>query len=504
VIAEITRWLGSTRLARWLAALQRSEASLSRRAVRGGVWVFALRAATRGVTFVRTVLLARLLAPADFGLMGVAMLTLSILQRFSETGVGRALIQGKGDEAEYLDAAWTVQVARGIVLTAVLVLGAPLVGLFFDEPRAVPLVRALALSVLAGSVANIAIVQFTKELDFRKYFTYHLAGTLADLLVVVPLAFLLRNVWALVCGVLAKAMVQLVLSYGIHQYRPSLRIDWPRTSELLRFGRWILGSSVVVFLLTQGDDMLLAKLLGASALGLYQMAYRISNAPATEISHTGYQITFPTFSRLKDDPARLRRAFTASIKLIAMASLPLAMGIAAAAPDFVGVFLGQQWLGIIPTIQILAAYGAMRSISYGTLFQGVGRPQLQAGISTAKLALLAAIIYPLTKRWGVNGTALAVVLSDFPLKVLATKKALDITLVSWSQLLEILAMSVFAGLPMVGTMLVLRGLLPSPAGSVLVMLSGAPAYVLGLLLMDSIHPGYGLKELLRKVWRSLL
>ena len=384
--------------------------SLTQRAVRGSIWIFALRITTRLFTLARMIVLARVLAPNDFGLMGIALLAMSTLEIFSQTGFDTALIQKKGDTDAYLDTCWTVQVIRGILLFGILFAAAPLVAAFFDTPKAAAIVRVIAVAELLKGFTNIGVIYFQKEIEFNKQFLYQFSSTLAHLAVAIPAALILRSVWALVFGLLAGQFVGLIMSYVIHPYKPRVKIDWGKGRELFNFGRWILGSSILAFLLTQGDDIFLGKVLGVTALGFYQMAYRLSNLPATEITHVISQVSFPVYSKVQDNIEKLRKAYLEVLQLTTFISIPLAVGIFVLAPDFTRLFLGEKWMPMVSAMKVLAFWGMLRSItaSTGPLFYSIGRPDIVAKLQFVKLLLLAALIYPLTNQWRIVGTSLAV------------------------------------------------------------------------------------------------
>ena len=384
---------------------------LSRRVVRGGAWVFALRITERAFSLIRLIILARILAPHDFGLMGIALLTMATLETFSETGFWAALIQKRGNVDAYLDAAWTVLILRGFLLFTVLYLIAPYAAIFFKAPQAKPIIQVIGLSVLIQAFTNIGVIYFHKELEFNKQFLYQLSGTLANFIVAVSAVLILRSVWALVFGLLAGNIARFVMSYLIHPYRPHLSSHLGKAKELWGFGRWVLGSSILVFLITQGDDIFVGKLLGATMLGFYQIAYRISNMPATEITHVISQVTFPAYSKLQDNLPKLREAYLKTLQLTAFLSFPIAGLIFVLAPDFTKIFLGEKWMPMVPAMQALAAWGLIRSIgaTTGPIFQAVGKPGINTKVQLAVLTLLAILIYPLSIRWGIVGTSLAVV-----------------------------------------------------------------------------------------------
>lgn len=386
---------------------------LSTKVVRGGLWVFALRITARGLKFIRTVILARLLAPNDFGLFGIAMLSIATLEAFTQTGFEAALVQKKKNVESYLDAAWTTAAFRGTFLFFILFFLAPWIAKFFNAPQATMIIRVISISALLSGFKNVGLIFFQRELEFNKQFFYEFSSILVDLTVAITLAFTLRNVWALVWGGLAAGVARLVMSYLIHPYRPRISLAREEFQQLFGFGKWLLGSGVLVFLVTQGDDLFVGKVLGPATLGLYQMAYLISNLPTTEISRTMAQVAFPAYSKLQDDLPKLRDAYLKALHFTTFFSIPLAMGIFVLAPDFTIVLMGEKWMPMVPAIKVLAFAGMLRSIAAttGPILYGIGKPKIDTIWQTIRLILLIALIYPLTMRWGILGTSIAVLCS---------------------------------------------------------------------------------------------
>ena len=387
--------------------------TLSQRAVRGGFWVFLLRIVQQIFGLARLVIIARILAPHDFGLMGIALLIMATLDTFSQTGFQAALIHKKENIKSYLDSAWTVLILRGFILFAILYLIAPYAATFFNTPEAKPIIQVIGIAVLLQAFTNIGVIYFQKELEFNKQFVYQLAGTLADFVVAVSAVLILRNVWALVFGLLAGNFTRCVVSYLIHSYRPHLSFDFGKAKKLFGFGKWILGSSILVFLITQGDDIFVGKLLGVTALGFYQMAYIISNMPATEITRVISQVTFPAYSKIQDNIPKLREAYLKVLQVTAFLSFPIAGLIFVLAPDFTRIFLGVKWMPMVSAMQVLVWWGVIRSMAgvNSSILQAVKRPDIITKLSAIKLLILASLIYPLSIKWGILGTSLAVLLS---------------------------------------------------------------------------------------------
>lgn len=456
--------------------------SLSQRVAHGGVWVFGLRIVNRGFGLTRTVVLARLLAPNDFGLFGIAMLALSSLERFSKTGFDQALIQRKEETESYLDTAWTVQVIRGLVLGGILVAGAPLVGLFFEEPRAVLIVRVLGSVEVLKSLRNIGVVYFRKELEFHKQFIYQFSGTVADLSVALPFAFIFRSVWALIFGLLARNLVKSALSYKVHDFRPHIKLNLKKAKELITFGRWIFGMSIIGFIATQADDIFLGKFLGTTALGIYQLAYRISNAPSNEITHVISSITFPAYSKVQDNVQKLRAAFYKVVEVTTSLSFPLGAGIFFLAPEFVHLFLGTQWIRMIPALRVLVISGVIRSITAigGPVFWGVGEPKRDFWLNLIRTVALWAAIYPLTVLYGITGTSLAVLIGLVTLFFFWIFTVSETIQDNIFEIVRRLSFPFFSTFAMSLVVILLKYYLPRPLGYIhfaLIVFAGAVTYI---------------------------
>jgi O-antigen/teichoic acid export membrane protein len=388
--------------------------SLSYAVAKGGFWIFALKLINRGMGFVRTIILARILSPEDFGILGIAMLSISILDTFSQTGLLPALIQKKENVESYLDTAWTFAAIRGLFMFLILFSFAPLIAKFFSSPHASLVIKVIALSTLFSGFRNIGIVYFQKKMEFHKQFWFEATGTLIDLCVAIPLAFILRDVWALVWAGLAAQFVKMIISYYMHPYRPRIRFQRNKFLELFEYGKWIIGSSILVFLITKGDDIFVGKFIGAVALGYYQMAYLISNLPSTEISHIVARVTFPAYSKIQVNYQRLKDAYLNVLQVLAFLIFPLAGLTIVFAEDFTRLFLGAKWLQMVPSIQVLALAGLVRSLSVtsGPLFHGTGQPQIVTKWQPVRLLVLVLLIYPLTLKLGILGTSFAVFFSN--------------------------------------------------------------------------------------------
>lgn len=398
--------------------------SVLEQTLKSGVWVSATKVASRGLQLLMLIVLARLLSPTDFGLMGIALVTLAATRQFTEIGLNAALIQQKSENVDdYLDTTWCLEVGRGILITGVLVVAAPYVAAFFSEPRAAELIRALAVVPLLYGFRNPGIVYFQKDLSFHKEFVYKSSGSIVQFLVGVGYALVWPTVWALVFASVAKQATEFLLSYVLDDYRPWPSFDIGAARELVNYGKWITGASIAGFIYRQGDDAFVGWYLSATALGFYQYAYQIADTPASEMSNVISRITFPAFSKLQEDSEQLRNALIRTTRTTAFVAFPMAFGIAAVAPSFVPAILGTEWTPMILTMQLLAIYGLLHAITanFGAVWKALNRPDYITKIGVLRIVCIGLLIWPATARWGIEGTAMVVVgvylIVIFPLDV---------------------------------------------------------------------------------------
>ncbi len=343
--------------------------------------------------------------------MGIAILAITAVDTFSQTGFQDALIQKNNDIDDYLNTTWTVSSIRGFLIFVLLFISAPNIAQYFGNTAASPIIKVLSISQLLIGMTNTGVIYFQKELEFNKQFIYEFSGTLTDLIVSLTVALLLRNVWALAFGLLTRNIVNFIMSYIIHPFRPRIRIDKGKVIELYSFGKWLLASGILFFLVNHGDDIILGRILGVTALGLYQMAYRISELPVTEITNVVNRVTFPAFSIVQKDYEKLKLYFLQTLELTAVVIFPLSIGLIILGPEITKVFLGDGWNEMVPALQVLAIYGLIQSISAtaGTLFRAVGRPQIGFFMNAIRFLFILIVIIPFTNNFGIMGTAASIV-----------------------------------------------------------------------------------------------
>ncbi len=474
---------------------------LSNRIVHATFWASMTRAG-RLLLLVRTLVVARLLAPHDLGLMGVALVALAFTDLTAQTGFRIALIQKKGDIKPYLDTAWTMEVLRGLILGGAMFAAAPLIAAFFRAPEAEPLIRILSIDPILRSAFNIGIVYFRKDLQLHKRFIFELANFAVAAGVTIILAFVLRNVWALVYGTLAGSAAQLIASFMLHPHRPRPRLELSKARELWRFGRWVFATNLLTYMLQNVDKLFVGRMLGVASLGFYQLAFRLSTYVGTELKDVGRSVTLPVYAKLQDEQGTLRRAYLGATQFTSLTSFPIALGLIVIGSHLVPAVLGGKWLPMVPAMQVLAIAGllsTLEAVGSSQLFRGIGQPYLNTRLQLIKLVVLLALIYPLTAAQGPVGVALSVALSSlviFPISLGLAGRVLGCSAITQ---LKVLLIPGVSSLIMASAVMAFKASLaaePNIFNLALLIGLGVVVYLTAVLILDWIM-GHGIVRTLR-------
>lgn len=355
----------------------------------GMAWMSLLRIGIKLLGLISTVVLARLLTPADFGLVAMATSVIAGLELFRAFNFDVPLIQMKNPGRSAYDTAWTLDILLGFVLGLALLLIAFPAARFYGEPRLTHVMQALALGTLISGFENIGVVAFRKELTFRREFSLRIAQKVCSLMITLPLAFALRSYWALVIGMVGGNLLGVAVSYAVHEYRP--RFSLAAMHDLLSFSKWLLLNNVLWFLRDRLPDYVLGRLAGAGALGLFSISYEISNLPTTDLIAPINRAVFPGYAKLAHDLDKLREGFLNVIALVATLALPAGLGIAATSKLIVNVALGAKWAAAAPAISILAIHGAISALqtNCGAVHYSMGRPRMMTFIGVCQVLVLA-------------------------------------------------------------------------------------------------------------------
>ena len=386
---------------------------LTGKVIKAGMWLSIYRVGTKFAGLIKTAIVARILTPTQFGIFGLVSIALNLLETFTETGLEQALIHKPKVTSEDLSTAWLIVNLRSLVVSLILLISAPIFAHFFNQPSVTIFIQVIAITPILRGLRNPNMVFLKKKLEFGKETAMLISGAVAEVFVGIIAVVLLRNVWGLILSIMAGSIVELVVSYLVISppklSKPNLSAGLP----LIKFGKWVWASSALSYIVNQGDDIVVGKLLGIDSLGFYQNAYKIASAPATQVTGTITQITFPAFSQIQADKKRLLRAFKRSLGFAALITLPLSLLIFTFPAQIISLALGDQWLMAAPALKILAIYGLIRSTSslMAPLANALGRPDLITFTGLIRAAVLFATIYPLSVALGIAGTAWATVIA---------------------------------------------------------------------------------------------
>jgi O-antigen/teichoic acid export membrane protein len=349
--------------------------SLRKAAISGVKWSAISHFGRRALSLLTTIVLARLLAPSDFGLVAMAMVVIGFIELFQDLGTATAAIQRKAPSQALLASLFWLNVAFGLAATLALYFVSPLAGALYREPQVIPIMRALSLSFLLAGFSNLQRSLLERNLEFDKLARIEIGTSLFATLVGIAAAYLGHGAWSLVYQMLAGNLLMTLLFWGASSWRPSRRFDWFEIRSVMAFSLNLTGSNIINYFARNADKLLIGRFLGSQDLGYYDLAYRLMLYPLQGISSVIRRVMFPLYSRMQDDVAQFSRTYLKVASAIAMISFPLMLGLAALAGPFVLTLFGTAWSPVIPLLLILAPLGALQSITttVGDIYMSTGR-----------------------------------------------------------------------------------------------------------------------------------
>lgn len=338
-----------------------AEDSLARKTIIGTSWMMGWRMVTRVLGLTSTLILARLLMPADFGIVAMASVFSTIVTALSELGLEAALIRHPRRDRTLFNTAWTLQIIRAVAIGILLAASAPVAAWWFDEPRLVAVVLITAASAAAGGLMNIGVVEFQRDMRFDRHFLVLAIPRLLQVITTVSCALLLRSYWALVIGIVTGSVARIAVSYLLHPYRPSFRLaEW---REFAHFSLWTWAASMANLVWARCDWFLLGPVVGPAGIGLYLLALETAILPVTEMIAPAGDVLFSGFSEAQRRGTTSHMAARVATTLL-LFSAPVTIAISASASHVVAALLGAKWAAAQPLIAILAWQCLFTPFSY--------------------------------------------------------------------------------------------------------------------------------------------
>jgi len=341
-------------------------------------WSAFSKYGAQGMQFVISMVLARLLAPEYFGLLGMATVITGFVKVFKSFGFSSAIVQRKNVSDNLLSTLFWVNLGVCLLVAAVVLGIAPLAAWMYDDPRVMPIVAVLSINFVFAGFTMIPAALLQRRMEFKKLAIREIGGVLAAGLTAIPLAWMGWGVWALVGSSLASSFAQMILINLAVPYRPQMVFDRQGLNECLKFGLNITGFNIFNYFSRNADNLVIGLFLGPVALGYYSLAYKLMLLPRDSVSKVLARVLFPKLSKLQDNDERLADVYLRATGAIAFVTFPMMAGLAVLAEPFVQVVLGERWLPAVPLIQLLAPVGALQSVAAtgGNVFLAKGRSDL--------------------------------------------------------------------------------------------------------------------------------
>lgn len=328
---------------------------------KGAAWVAASRMLINLISFGNTLVLARLLTPADFGIVAIASTVSFVVTALTELSLSQSLIQHRSPQDEHFHTAWTLNLCRSSILATLIMLLAWPIAWLYSEPRLGPIMLVIGGGALLTGLTNPKLVTFQRNLVFWQDFVLNVSQRAVGLAFAVIVALVFRNYWAIVAGIIATQVSAVALSFLFVRYRPKLQLR--RARELLSFSVWLSLGQAVNTLNWRTDHLVIGYFLGGTALGHYTVGDSLAILPTREATAPIAQTLFPGFSRINDDRQRLRNAYQRAQTLLCAVALPVGFTFALIAKPLVLLTMGAKWLPAVLIIQFLSGIFAVQTLS---------------------------------------------------------------------------------------------------------------------------------------------
>lgn len=381
-----------------------SSHDLRRATTRGVFWTISSLVGNQAVNFIIQILFLRLLSPTEFGLIGMAAVFTGFAGLIADLGLGAALVQKADPTEEHYSSVFWFALALGFALFAVFAVTAPFVATFYHEPRLTLLTMALALNFPIGAFTTIHYTLLQKRLEFR---ILGIIGMTANLLSSVTALVAARfglGVWSLIIQQLSSGLITTVFLLISCPWRPKTAFHGHALKDLMHFSLSIFAFNLFNYSIRNTGNLILGRSLGAVSAGLYNRAYSIMLLPLSFVSYRVGEVIFPAFCLIQESPDHIARIYLRTIRVIALVTFPLMIGLWSVSDRFVLTVLGAQWLDIIPLLNVGCFVGMVESIAAmnGPIYLARGKANLRLKVVLV-IAPLAVFAMVIGLKWGVQG-----------------------------------------------------------------------------------------------------
>jgi O-antigen/teichoic acid export membrane protein len=387
---------------------------LKSQTINGVFWSFLEKFGSQLILLISQIILARLLEPEDFGLIGMLAIFIGVSQAFIDSGFDNALIQKKDVNQTDYSTVFYFNIAIGFLLYILLFVAAPYIADFFRQPLLVNLTRVVCIILAVNSFGLIQLVKFKIEMNFRAIAQVVVIANFLSAFVGIGMALLGYGVWALAGQIMGIYFFRTVLFWVKSSWRPSLVFSVESFKQMFRFGSKLLLSGIISQTFENIYLMVIGRMFSATALGFYSQAKKLQQVPVTTLAQVVGNVTYPAFSKIQDDNEKLKQGFRKLIKLLVFVNFPLMLGLAVIAKPLLVLVLGEKWLPSVPYFQLLCIAGMIYTLHASNLniLKVKGRSDLFLSLEIAKkLIVVVAIIIGL--NWGIMGLVVGQICTSF-------------------------------------------------------------------------------------------
>lgn len=455
--------------------------SLSEEVLKGTRWYIAMRWSVRGLGFISSAVLARLLMPEDFGLVAMVLVIFGLVSLLFEFGVNMALIQNNKATDDHFHTAWTFRLLQSLVIAILLAAVSPFIANVYGDIRLESICQILAVGTLLRGFENIGIVKFQKDMKFSQDFLYNVAPKILSTFVTIGLAFYYKSYMALVLGTVFSNVVMVMASYLVTNFRP--KFSFAELKDIWGFSQWILVSNIAEYISKQGDLLILSILTTPTKIGFYKWGTELSFMPITELQQPFTRALIPGLVKIKHDHDRLIAAYLKALSMMTLVAVPVALGFGAVGQELIPIFLGggDKWLPVVPLIEALVFFAMCTSIYgiSGSLLAITGNIKYVAYIYWVQAVVTIIAIYPAFQFAGLQGVAFSRALIGVIMFVVVSSLVVQRCQVAFSQIIMAVWRPVLAGIGMFAVLINISSLWPLEAWKLLIIkiILGAVLYI---------------------------
>ncbi len=406
---------------------------LKKQTVSGVKWVFVASVTQRIISFGATVILARILNPADFGLFALAMVMIDGFGIFKSLGFDSALVRRKDDIDKACNTAFFLIPAMGMILFFTLFFAAPYVAKSFGNPSVTNVVRVLGIIFVISCFGKVPQTVLYRDMKFKFKSIAEMSAAFIYSATAVVLALNKFGVWSLVIAYVLKTLIQVAIEWYFSKWKPKFEFDKTIAWDMFHFGKYVLASGLVLFLYNNLDNLVIGRILGVTMLGYYAISMNVATFLSTYFLGKVGMIMYPGYSKIQDNEEDVKRVMLKIVGYISIVAFPFALFIFIFAPDILRIVFGEKWLPAVDILRILALVGLIRSIESAIwpIFLAKGKSKVDFQIGAAQVIIFFILVIPFALKFKLIGVGLALLVStsiSFYISLIRIKRIINLNL----------------------------------------------------------------------------